>query len=210
MSKYAGGLSGSGGRRGGIFGYSPSTGLVAGFGTLGLSAGYGFPLGNIPCGFDAFQQGVSQELYDTAMQPISQIMTAIKYNVVLNRIATSAAWTMVEQRATLMDQRYESAWRDLRIRERVWIAVFISLVAFHYLAEFGIVPKNGVYFKAIEVVFFCVAALAVARAFAFRCPRCGNRFFISRTWTSWTGRRCLHCNLARGGGPNDSMYTRTH
>jgi RNA polymerase-binding transcription factor DksA len=39
--------------------------------------------------------------------------------------------------------------------------------------------------------------VAVGRYGAWRCPKCGERFHLSRRLSNPLARRCLHCGLAK-------------
>ncbi|HEX4146684.1 MAG TPA: hypothetical protein VHY91_24490 [Pirellulales bacterium] len=113
------------------------------------------------------------------------------------------------QSVALADERgkHEPAWDRLRELDRSFcrshVAAFVafwvvplSLAAVDYLFD---VPH------AVGLIYWIPAALAMLvvsallmrngwRIRAFRCPRCGNRFYRG-TLMSPAGRKCYHCDL---------------
>ena len=90
-------------------------------------------------------------------------------------------------------------WRDYRRRRN------LSLIAL-----FGYVPVVGVFALALIRIFGTTAPIfAVAlgwmvfvlvagnRFLRFKCPRCGEPFFVGRWVYSTFVRHCLHCRLRK-------------
>jgi hypothetical protein len=93
----------------------------------------------------------------------------------------------------VVDGRYGVAWRDLRRRQRImFIALFCAICATVWRAE---APGDGA--VRAQLTFVVVSGLSIAWYIAFRCPRCGNRFFYRFVVRSVTGRKCMHCGLPR-------------
>jgi hypothetical protein len=56
-------------------------------------------------------------------------------------------------------------------------------------------PKDLSSIQATGCVgLFCGFAVSIGLYLNFKCPSCGNTFFIRGLWRSLTRKRCMHCN----------------
>ncbi len=100
---------------------------------------------------------------------------------------------------------YAEQWQDYRRRRNLRLFAFIGYVP--AIGVFGIVTEllfntdRLVLPSALCWMAFC--AFANMMFYAFRCPRCGNKFFVQRrlilSYTVFT-QRCVHCGLPKYAG----------
>src|SRR5271156_3026729 len=109
---------------------------------------------------------------------------------------------------TVPQTSYDQAWHDLRHRIRlfyiIWLGGFAALAAVMILVD----VTFGEYLRSHQAIGFAVflpVGLAWLFGFmaaaghrnAFRCPRCGKRFFVGKFFHNPYARRCLNCKLPR-------------
>ena len=96
-------------------------------------------------------------------------------------------------------QRYEQAWRELRLRTTI---VFATL-----FGGFLVVPLlvYGMHFLfSVDAILWVGIAWGAAFLGAsfhramFPCPRCGKAFFLWYLYGNHMSRKCLHCGLRIG------------
>jgi uncharacterized membrane protein len=99
------------------------------------------------------------------------------------------------------EMSYDENWRDLRTRIRLFWFVWLSgvpLLAIIIAALERIFPKTadlaGVGLAIAWMVAFFVAGIYRQ---AFKCPRCGKRYFSRWLYHNPYARKCLHCGLRR-------------
>ncbi len=100
---------------------------------------------------------------------------------------------------------YARRWHDLKRRRLLNWALFLGYlpgVALIVVAMDRSAP--GWHGADIYVVLSWMTAFLASAVYqsAFRCPRCGQRFFSTAGWHNPWARKCLHCGLPRGGGPD--------
>ena len=98
-----------------------------------------------------------------------------------------------------------AARRYMRLRRRYWFcfvgvfAVCATLGTPLFVFGDDLHPAvRGVLFTVLFVGFLACWLGSIVTWFtllAFRCPRCGNRFLLSWTATTWPGSHCKHCRL---------------
>ncbi len=92
---------------------------------------------------------------------------------------------------------YKQAWRSLRLRRLAVAALF-----FGYLPGVATIALSAGNTETIALVtaliWMGLFGLAAGWLSVFRCPRCGNLFGVSWTWSNPLARRCLHCGLSTG------------
>jgi predicted RNA-binding Zn-ribbon protein involved in translation (DUF1610 family) len=96
-------------------------------------------------------------------------------------------------------ESYPAAWADYRRRRNVVWGAFLGFLPGGPLIG---VPLNRLFESETPVVVIALAAqmaivVAVGRYGAWRCPKCGERFHLSRRLSNPLARRCLHCGLAK-------------
>ena len=96
-------------------------------------------------------------------------------------------------------QRYEAAWKDLRLRTFILLGLFI-----------GFVPGAPLLVYAINALFSVDPLLWVGGGWGaaflgagihrstFPCPRCGQWFFMWYGFGNPLSRKCMHCGLKIG------------
>jgi antibiotic biosynthesis monooxygenase (ABM) superfamily enzyme len=92
---------------------------------------------------------------------------------------------------------FDAAWADYRRRRQffgVWLGGFPVAIAIVKLLP----PKPGEFVFSILSVLLIAAFVVVAiRLLFFRCPRCGNTFFLDCLRRDLFSRRCIHCGLPK-------------
>jgi hypothetical protein len=100
---------------------------------------------------------------------------------------------------------YSAAWRDLRRRRIIFLAVWLgltpALLAIYYVAlrplsqlftikeDYLVLPVAGVW-----MIAFMIASIRVQ---LFRCPRC-QQWFFAKWYYNPFARKCVHCGLPGG------------
>jgi hypothetical protein len=93
---------------------------------------------------------------------------------------------------------YDVQLGRLRFWNRVGIGAVISIMPATILA--GVCTRGTVIAIALpsitSISLFVILAVSYVRIRLFRCPRCGDRFTVKRTFSTNTrGRVCVHCGL---------------
>jgi len=96
---------------------------------------------------------------------------------------------------------YTAAWRDYS-RRRNWFAVALLsgpglVLAFSALLRHFMWPLPGSPILWIMIPWFSALAVAGFGFHHFRCPRCGNLFFVKAPFRDSLARQCLHCGLPK-------------
>ena len=87
---------------------------------------------------------------------------------------------------------YADAWNDYRRRRRLLLATVCAFAAF-----MAILTKNH-WPVVIGIAFIGLVVVPVGLyVIDFRCPRCGQQFFVVRRHGNGWARRCLHCGLKK-------------
>jgi hypothetical protein len=95
----------------------------------------------------------------------------------------------LKARKMIETSRFSNAWNDYK-RRRLWLVG--SIVSF-----FVVLLLNSK--VAGEFAFFWGIAFIIfgLRHSFFRCPRCGNFFFLKFPGNNSFARHCLHCGLPK-------------
>jgi len=119
-----------------------------------------------------------------------------------SRRRASLAWDRLralqtDQLPIVEEQRYEMAWKDLHRRVVTARVLFLPALLWIGWALFrGSIPEGGL-FGPLPLALFALAAGSNLWYLFYRCPRCGNRYFMILT-TAWAySERCIHCDLLR-------------
>ena len=100
---------------------------------------------------------------------------------------------------------YGRQWRDLRMRSRLLLLLFVFYIPVMALSVFalnGISPGLGDQswfwlFAGWMVVLIVLGFYQIS----FRCPHCGGWFGSSDSWNNPIAGHCLHCGQKRYGAP---------
>lgn len=92
-----------------------------------------------------------------------------------------------------MDVSHGESWCDLSKRWKLVGYSFLTFLAGPVLSI--LLTKSLPWYALVSLVPFIAASQYVA---AFRCPRCGNRFFVKGLYSNLISGLCLHCQLAVG------------
>lgn len=106
---------------------------------------------------------------------------------------------------------YAEQWQDYRKRERLLLFAIIGLlpagVAFILvtLLLFANRPHTDTLGEVFGLCWMALYAFAGTRLSNFRCPRCGNKFFIRRRFAFFSdyrmfAQKCVHCGLPKYSG----------
>jgi hypothetical protein len=93
---------------------------------------------------------------------------------------------------------YTESWRDYRRRRDLLLFAFVAympVVALFGFLTIRVFKTTTPTFVAAAcwMVFYAVAGIGFQ---AFKCPRCGRRFFC-KWWYNMVARRCVHCGLLK-------------
>jgi hypothetical protein len=89
--------------------------------------------------------------------------------------------------------RFSNAWNDYRRRRRwliVWICSPLPVLLWYALFDGKEIP-------GIMAFWGFVFLIIGFRLSTFRCPRCGNFFFLKFLLSNQFARRCVHCGLPK-------------
>jgi len=99
---------------------------------------------------------------------------------------------------------YVTQWQDYRRRRDLQLFALIGFVpAVFVVALVSLLlfdsDKPAVAFLFCWMAFFVVASQRFSR---FRCPRCGDRFFLHSGSSSYSmfAKKCVHCGLPKYAG----------
>ena len=94
-------------------------------------------------------------------------------------------------------------WQDYRRRRKLlFFAIFgyIPACAVFYLVTMQLYSDRFV--QPFAICWMAISAFAFIRVSVFRCPRCGNKFFIRRRLAFFSdyrmfAQKCMHCDLPK-------------
>src|SRR3954469_12418911 len=102
---------------------------------------------------------------------------------------------------------YVDAWRRQRVWERLsWIVLVGGFVALAVVTQISvsITRRPAEWLRPFGFLWFIGSAAVSIRRSLFRCPRCGERFYVGRFWANAFTRRCMNCRLPKWApGPED-------
>jgi len=94
---------------------------------------------------------------------------------------------------------YQSAWEKCRSLTNQFVFAFIVQIlivaaSIHYSAA---IRRNFAPTVVLELCWIVVFFVTAIRLQGFRCPRCGEKFFVSPRYHNVFARRCLNCGLPK-------------
>jgi DNA-directed RNA polymerase subunit RPC12/RpoP len=95
------------------------------------------------------------------------------------------------------------AWDEYRSRGNLFAFAFLGyvpVVGLFALATIALFHTTTPAF-ALAIAWMAFFLVASIRLQLFKCPRCGNRFFVKSWFRNDLARRCLHCKLKKYAGP---------
>lgn len=123
----------------------------------------------------------------------------------------------------MIKKSYSESWENLRARESLfralsfvleWEYIGVSLIGtFLFSALYFFTNAIGIKSLGLQIVVAIIVGVALFAAlgwprYSFRCPRCGNLFFIE-SWSlslkTGDGKKCVHCYLERGSQEQSSI-----
>jgi hypothetical protein len=97
--------------------------------------------------------------------------------------------------------QYDSKWNDYRRRLR-WL-LCVGLGGFVLIATVGSIlpPKYRELVCVVMGPWFVTSVVLMIRFAFFRCPRCGEHFFVNvhSMYGNPLAQRCVNCGLAKWG-----------
>ena len=90
---------------------------------------------------------------------------------------------------------YLVAWHKIQRAKKVAVLVLVGFVAVELALGWAPPPIRRV---AIFLMFFVVGALMMWYLARFRCPHCGERFFVRGRRQSSGHKVCKHCGIPVG------------
>jgi hypothetical protein len=95
--------------------------------------------------------------------------------------------------------RYEQQWLEYKRRRDLFLFVFVvygvMVGVISYLTQGWI--HNHELTNVLGFSWFLLMIITVGRLQVWRCPRCGERFFMKSVWHNLFTSRCLHCGLEK-------------
>jgi hypothetical protein len=95
--------------------------------------------------------------------------------------------------------RYEQQWLEYKKRRALFMFVFVgygaSVAVISYLTQN--LSYNHKLTNILGFSWFLFMIVAIGRLQVWRCPRCGERFFMKSYWHNLFASRCLHCGLEK-------------
>ena len=113
--------------------------------------------------------------------------------------------------------KYVRQWQDYRRRRNLFLFAYIGwlpLAVVFILVAILLFGDKPHYDKPVGAIAICCwmafFVFASMRFSGFRCPRCGNKFFIQRRlmFSSYSmfATKCVHCDLPKYAGGEKSGY----
>jgi hypothetical protein len=94
---------------------------------------------------------------------------------------------------------YQSAWQKCTsLTNQFVFALVVQIVivaaSIYYSAA---IRRNFATTGVLELCWIAVFFVTAIRLQSFRCPRCGEKFFVSSKYHNVFARRCLNCGLPK-------------
>lgn len=105
----------------------------------------------------------------------------------------------MKERGSISGNSYEQQWLEYRKRRALFMFVFVGYGAI--VAFISYLTQNLTYSHKLTNIlgftWFLFMIVAIGRLQVWRCPRCGERFFMKFFWHNIFASRCLHCGLEK-------------
>jgi hypothetical protein len=94
---------------------------------------------------------------------------------------------------------YHSAWEKCRSLTNQFVLAFIvqMLIVAASIYYSAAIRRNFTPTVVLELCWIVIFFVTAIRLQSFRCPRCGEKFFVSRRYHNVFARRCLNCGLPK-------------
>lgn len=103
------------------------------------------------------------------------------------------------------DPRYAKSWSAYRTYSAIGLLGVPLLAAVYLISSrdpFSFAPRHDLGLRALLGGMLLCAAIAYVKVVWFRCPRCGDRFFVAGLWPrtlrELLAENCRCCGLRKG------------